>query len=372
MHGLGTSLIESGRKVPTSRIVLALLATAAAIYMYGQAHADGVAIVQHGVFGPDFRGTIWLADRAILHGLSPYPDPSKPIVGLPAVYLPPIFLATLPLGWLPFHVATWIWFGALVAAAVGILAVLGVRDPWCYALFVLSLPVEQSLALGNASIFVALGVALAWRFRDHPLLGPLALAATMTVKFFVWPLLVWLLIVRPRAAASTAIMFAGLTLAAWAAIGFRGFLDYPALMHAEGSHFAYAGVLFVPALIQLHLRVRLAAGVGILGSLALLGLAWARRSSELEVFTLALLASLVATTVAWPHYLVLMALPIVILYPRIALAWAWFPALWVATHLGAKPGEFGYSLIFCIFAILPAVVVLVSRRTARGASEVFA
>ena len=221
---------------------------------------------------------------------------------------------------------------------------------------------EQALVLGNASILVALGVALAWRFRERPLLGPLAVAATVTLKFWIWPLIVWLLIMRPRAGVWAAVMFGTLTLGAWAAIGFRGFLEYPALMHDEGSHFAYAGSLFVAALIQLHVRVRDAAATGVLGSLVLLGLAWVRRATEIEVFSLALLASLVGTTIGWPHYLVVMALPIVILYPRISPAWLWFPALWVTTHLGPQPGQFSYSLPFCLMAAVPVMIVFTSGR----------
>jgi hypothetical protein len=154
-------------------------------------------------------------------------------------------------------------------------------------------------------------------------------------------------------------MLPALTLTSWAVIGFRAFGEYPALIHAEASRYASSGVLFVPALTQLHLSVGVAATLGLLGSFAVLGFAWTRRTSEIEVFTLALLASLVGTTVGWPHYLVLMALPIVILYPRLALPWLWFPGLWVATHLGSNPGEFFYSLPFCIFAALPVMIVFI-------------
>jgi hypothetical protein len=344
----------------TRRTLLVVLAVAAALYMYGQAHADAVTINHNSGFGSDFRGTIWNADRAIRHGLSPYPPPSTILSRLPAVYLPPIFLATLPLAWVSFHIAVWVWFGCLLAAAFAVLALIGVRDPWCYALFALSLPIEQALVLGNASILVALGVALAWRFRERPILGPLAAAATVTIKFWIWPLLVWLLIVRPRAGLSAGIMFVALTLGAWGLIGFHGFLDYPALIHAEGSHFAYAGVLFVPALIQLHVMVRIAAALGVLGGVALLALAYARKSREIDVLSLALLASLVGTTVGWPHYLILMGIPIAIVYPTLALAWSWFPALWAATHLGAKPGQFAYSLAFCVVACVPVLIVFAS------------
>jgi Glycosyltransferase family 87 len=338
--------------------VTAVLATAAVVYMCVQAHGDGVAIARGG-FGSDFHGTIWNAGRAVLHGLSPYPDPSKPL-SVPTVYLPPILVATAPLAWLSLHAATWVWFALLLAAALGVLVALGVRDPWCYLLFSASLPVTQALVLGNASILVALGVALAWRFRDRPIGAPLAVAATVAVKFVFWPLIVWLLIVRPRAGIRSAAMLAALTLAAWAVIELHGLRRYPALIHAEGSHFAYQGSLLVAALVQAHVRIRYAAAAGVIGSLALLGLAWFRRAAELEVFSLALLASLVGTTVGWPHYLVVMAIPIVILYPRISWPWAWFPALWAATHLGAKPGQVTYSLIFCLFAALPVALVFVS------------
>jgi hypothetical protein len=371
MLGGCRSLRDAGKNVSTRRVLVALLATAAVIYMCRQAYSDGTAIASTNGLGSDFSGTIWTPDRAVVHGLSPYPDPSTPLAGVPAIYLPPIFLATIPLAWLSLHVAMWVWFACLLAAALGILVVLDVRDPWCYALFAASLPVEQTLVLGNASILVALGAACAWRWRERPLLGPLAVASTVAVKFWIWPLFVWLLIARPRAAGRAAVVFAALTLGAWTLIGFDGLRGYPALIHAEGSHFAGAGSLFVAALIQSHLRVRTAAGIGFLAGVLVLGLAWARRSTEIEVFSLALLAGLVATTVGWPHYLGLMAIPIIIVYPKLALAWLWFPALWIATHLGPKPGQATYSLPFCIFAVLPVVIVFASsRRTVAAATAI--
>lgn len=184
VRGHVTPLIEGGKKVSTSRSLLVVLAVAASAYMIEKSHADGLSIARLQGFGSDFGGTILNADSAIRHGLSPYPDPAKPLPGLPAVYLPPIFLATLPLTWFPLDLATWGWFCCLLSAGLGILWVLGVRDPWCYLLFTASLPIEQALVLGNASILVGLGVAFAWRFRDRRLLCPLAVAATMTIKFW--------------------------------------------------------------------------------------------------------------------------------------------------------------------------------------------
>ena len=50
---------------------------------------DFVINVRAGIFGADFRGTIWQAGRDILHGNSPYPVPNTAMLaraGNPAVY----------------------------------------------------------------------------------------------------------------------------------------------------------------------------------------------------------------------------------------------------------------------------------------------
>ena len=359
-------MFDAVARALSNRIVLAMLATGAAVYMYGQAHAHGVHLAGINGFGSDFHGTIWAPDRAILHGVSPYPSVSRPFVVEPAVYLPPIFLVTLPLGWLSLHAATWVWFGLLMASAIGVLAVLEVRDPWCYAFMLMSLPVVEALVLGNASILVSLGAALAWRFRHRPIGGPVAVAATVAVKFWLWPLVLWLFVLHPRSGVRAAIVLAVVTLGAWAAIGFDGLLSYPALLHTEAQLYVREGVLFIATLVQLNVAVKVAAAAGFLGGLVLLGAAWIRRSSEIESFALALLASLVATPVAWPHYLALMAVPIAILWRKIALAWAWFPSLWVAIHVGRhfQPDSrpVGHTLALSLFAALPVVMVIAVGR----------
>jgi hypothetical protein len=355
-------------RLRSARSILVVLAAGAALYMYWRAHADGVDLASGNGFGSDFVGTIWRPDHAILHGRSPYPSPHA-LGAVPAVYLPPIYLVTLPLGALPVHLATWIWFAVLVAAAVGAIAVLGVVDPWCHALWILSLPVAESLALGNASILVVLGVALAWRFRDHPYAGPLAAVAAVSIKTWLWPLVLWLLLVRPRSGLRAAILGPAIVLCAWAAIGFHGLLDYPALTHAEAQRFVHGGVLYVSALVQLGVPVVPAAAMGFVAGLALLAFAAARRRSELESLSIALLAALVATPIAWPHYLVLAVIPIAIVSRRLSPVWFFFPALWLAVEL-ARPHDspVGQSLALCLFAALPAAALLARAQLMRPAA----
>jgi hypothetical protein len=351
--------------VLTSRAVLVALAILAAIYMARETHIEWSKLAGANGFGSDFHGTIWEPDRAVLHGRSPYPSPDA-LPTVPAIYSPTIYLATLPLGGLTVHVATWAWFVVLAALAVGTLAVLGVRDPWCYVLAVLSLPVVDALVLGNASIAIAFLVALAWRYRDHPVLAPVAVASAVSIKSWLWPLLVWLLILRVRAGVRAALILTTGVLVAWAAIGFRGLLDYPRLLHEEASRYVHGGTLFVSALVQLDVPVKIAAAAGIAGALALLAVAAFGSSDEVEAFSLALLAGLVATPVSWPHYLLLMGIPIAILWPSLSLAWLWFPALWLGRHLASEWwSQAGASVALCVLATIPVLLVAARSRRLR-------
>ena len=244
-------------------------------------------------------------------------------------------------------------------------ALVGVRDPFCYALWMLSLPVVDSLMLGNASLLIALGCALVWRYRDRPTAAAIAAAGVVVLKFWIWPLLVWLLITRPRSGIRAVAIAGSATIVAWAVIGFRGLTAYPGLMHTEAQRFARIGVLFVASLIQLDVPIKLAAAAGVVAGVALLGAAYSRRANDLDSFALALLAALVATPVAWPHYLVLPALTLMIARPALSLAWAWFPALWFAFDLAQQHGLAGQPLALSLFAV--RVLVSVSHRL-RGSS----
>jgi hypothetical protein len=343
--------------------------TVAAFYMFRHARADGTHLGHVLGFGSDFRGTIWLPDRNILHGISPYPSPSH-LPRLPSVYLPPIFLATLPLGLLPFHVAVWLWAGLLMAAGVATPAVLGVRDPWCYALWIPSYPLVAALPLGNASILLALLLALAWRFRDRALLGPIFVAASVALKTWLWPLLVWYVAVRRRSGLTAIGILAGVTLASWAAIRFDGLLDYSALMHAEGRAFVHGGVLLVALLVQFNVGVYIAAAAGLALGLAVLALAVGRRRDELGSFALAVLAALLATPVSWPHYVLLASVPIVAAWPYLSAPWAWFPLLWAAM-LAVRPYDNPVkpSIVLTLFTVLATALVAARNQLHVGATR---
>jgi hypothetical protein len=224
----------------------------------------------------------------------------------------------------------------------------------------------DALILGNASVIVAFLAALAWRYRNRRWLGPLAVASAVSIKSWLWPLLVWLLILRVRAGLRSAVILGVAVLVSWAVIGFHGILHYPRLLHDEGRSFVHGGTLFVSALVQLDVPVRLAAATGVAGALILLAIAAYRRSDEVESFSLALLAALVATPVGWPHYLILMGIPIAILSPSLSAAWLWFPALWLGRYLATEEWrQVGGSVELCVFATLPVVFIALRSRPLR-------
>ncbi len=92
------------------RLPLVAIGAVAALYTIREAFIQGRRLAAANGFGSDFGGTIWSPDRAVLHWVSPYPV-GHVLPAAPAIYPPPIYLATLPLGWLSLHVATWVWFG---------------------------------------------------------------------------------------------------------------------------------------------------------------------------------------------------------------------------------------------------------------------
>ena len=74
-------------------------------------------------------------------------------------------------------------------------------------------------------------LALAWRYRDRTRIVVPVLAAVISFKLFLWPLVVWLAATgRARSAAATLVVAAAGTVGAWAVLGFAGFREYPELL----------------------------------------------------------------------------------------------------------------------------------------------
>ncbi|HEX8976532.1 MAG TPA: glycosyltransferase family 87 protein [Solirubrobacteraceae bacterium] len=291
----------------------------------------------------DFRGGLYNAGVAILHGRTPYRPgflahqaallhAGHLAIGETAThsFSIPVYPAlanvlVVPFSALPFWVAGLIYTLLSAAAMVVGIRLLGVRDRRCLALVVISWPFLFGAFLGAIGPFLVLGAGAAWRWRDR--IGPpaLALATIIAVKIFPWTLAVWLLITR-RYRALAACTAAGilLTFGAWALIGFDGLARYPQMLSNMSFIQEDRSVSIVGVLVIAGVSSTVATAVAMLLGAGILILAWRLRhgpDGDRRAFGLAVLAALTATPIVWEHYMVLLFIPIALASPRFSAAW---------------------------------------------------
>ena len=322
------------------------------------------AVVPRDALGLDFREAFWPAAHAVLHGNDPYPALDSPALAERMAYAyPPIVAIVLaPFGLLPVGMATAIAMLATVAALVGALWVMGVRDWRCYGASLASPVVLVCIQTAALSAVLALAVALAWRHRARGLATPLLIAAMIAAKLFLWPLLVWLAIVRgTRCAVLTGLAAVGVIVAPWLA-GFPGAREYlPLLSKLTELEGAYA---YTPRSLALSLgaasRVAeacaIAAGaIAIAAAVAIRG----RVDADRRALALTLLAALLLSPIVWLHYLVVLLPPMALASRRLSPIWLVPCGLWLAaggTWTGPSSIQISVSLV-----VMVLVAVLVVR-----------
>lgn len=304
------------------------------------------------------------AGERVLDGVSPFPPVDHPVLRQNAAYVYPPFAAFLFVPLTPLSESGLQVVGVLgsLAALLGAIWLLGVRDLRCYAAFALWPPTILAWQNSNLSVLVVLACALAWRFRDSWQRAGVAMAVGIALKVLLWPLIVWFLATRRLWAAALAVSFtAEVILLSWAAIDFRGFLTYPALLErlTELETADTPGVSIFSAALELG-APSLVAHVFALGIGALLlagSVLFARKGDDRGSFTFALVAVLAFTPIVWLHYLTLLAVPIAIYRPRLSVAWAIPLAFW----LYAMPGwPFELRQLFAVLIVALVVHTIVS------------
>jgi alpha-1,2-mannosyltransferase len=280
-----------------------------------------------GLWGFDFHGGVWAAGRDVLAGRSPYaaPDPAKLLLQGNA-YIPPPLLAFLcsPLALLPFVPAVVLFGVACTGALVLALRVVGVRDWRAYGLALTSFPFVASLGMGQPDGLLALGVALAWRYRSS-WRGAAALGIVVALKLLAWPLLLWLVLTRRfREAAVASAVAAGGILGSWSLIGFAGLAQYGRLLDADATAFAVRSHSVVAAALRLGASQHAARLVAVLVAAAVAGVVVRLgRDRDLALFTAALVFGLLTSPIMWTHYVVALYVPLAVAYRR--------PEVWLLT-----------------------------------------
>lgn len=344
----------------------------------------------------DFRGGLWDAGRDVLQGHDPYRlqflahQVELMRRGLPAIgrseqsafsvplYPAPANLAVVPLSLLPFGIAGVLYTFLSLAAFVGGLRLLGVRDWRCVIVAVGSYPFLYGLMLGSIGPWLVLGSAIAWQFRDRAWVAGLTVAGVVVVKIFPWPLAVWLLITRRyRALAIAVASGVVITLGAWLIVGIRTLATYPRML--SDATLLQQGRATSPAAIMLALGASpaLADALTVVVAVALLGLAWfegRHRGATRQAFALGIIAALLSTPIVWQHYMVLLFVPIALLRPRLSPIWfvpLASPVILELTRL-VKPwahSSLRQTIMWVAIEILLVIWVETTRRADRKAES---
>ena len=287
--------------------------------------------VQDDTIGFDFEGTLWNPAKALLDGLSPYPDAvaSAVEIGNPALYPPLQMLLVTPLTLLPWWLGLTLWTGVLVAGMALALYALEVRDLRCYALAFVSAPVVGDVIIGNATLLLVPLVALAWRWRGQAVRCGVVLGLAIASKLLIWPLLLWLLGSRRyRAFGVAALVACAGILVPWAAIGFDGLTAYPDLLRVASEVYGVHSYSVSTMLSALHVgdttAIRAAFATGL--ALGVLAFVAGRRNLDEISISLAVLGAILGSPIVWEYNYALLFVPIAIARPR-------FSALWVAPLL---------------------------------------
>jgi hypothetical protein len=312
----------------------------------------------------DFHATIWQPAWDVLNGVAPYANPHLPGFVPETVYPPFAFLPALPLAWLNLETATAVFQVILVVAGVGTLLALGVRDPRCHLLWLLTPLMLVPIASVDATPLIFVCAALLWRWRDRPLLAAAALTAGIALKLLLAPLWLWLVLTRRfRAAAYVAIGAPLAILVPWGLLAFNGLLDYPTTLRIDARLWGADGAFIQALARQAGLSSAAALVVGALVAALLVG--FACRSSELLAFALVSASALALSPLGWFYYAGILIVPLAVRYPRYARPWLVLNAFWISWYYS----PIAYKTIQLSVATIAAVAWLIAVAFPRRAGR---
>lgn len=316
-----------------------------------------VKVIRENAFATDFRYAFWPAGRHVLQGTSPFPH----IIDfdrLPFVYPAPAAVVFAPFAELPRPLAEALFTLLLAGAVVVALRLCRVRDPRCFVLAFLWAPVFSALQTANLTLVLALGLAAVWRLERRPVAAAVVAACLVSLKVFLWPVVIWLAVRRGARPLVTAIVVTpAVLIASWATIGFAGLRQYPHLMGLISRVEGPRSYSFVALGMRLGfgqgLATALAFGIGlaVLAAAAVL----ARRDADgRRSFALTVVAILLCTPVIWLHYFALLLVAIAVMWPRLGAVWFFPLLLWPCPVMLQGPT---FWALVPLFVFLAGVVV---------------
>ena len=332
------------------------------------------------------------AGQALLDG---EPLGHDPLTGLPFTYPPFAALAMVPYAMVPGWAAAALCSGASVAALAVVvrLVLTGLGQPapgWAVAGLTIGAvalePVWQNLSFGQVNLLL-MALVLADMLRPERRWSGVLLGVAVGIKLTPVVFVVLLVLIGRRAMAGRALASFALTVAVGvlvapgASAGYWGerLVDAsrvgpPALAHNQSAYGALTRLLDHEPPPSLWLAV-----AGVLSTAALVvGARWWRRGDPLLGTSLAALAMLVASPIAWSHHWV-WAVPVVLaLWPHsraiamgVAAVFVARPFVWLpygeGRELGWSPLEHvaGNAYLWCALAVVGWAATHAASATAK-------
>jgi hypothetical protein len=271
----------------------------------------------------DFHYELYPQAHAVVNGGDAYPAPDADLSdGSNAIWPMAAVLPATPLTALSAEAADWVATALMLIAFVATLWVLEVRDWRIYGVALLWPPVIDAYQTANLTLPLALLVALVWRYRDRRFVAGLLLGLALALKFFLWPVAVWLVAAGRRTAAGVSVLVGAASLLLL--VPFISIPDYVRLVRNLSDTFD--GQSYTPYALLLDLGAPSAAARAVTLALgaAVLALAWRRRSLGLAIG-----AALVLSPIVWRHFFALLLVPLALARPRLDVAWAIPLAFWL-------------------------------------------
>lgn len=353
-EGLQLNVLPVSRTVSTESLRLALHRMAPALLTLGVPITLVALLHDAHVYSWDFRA-FYDAGGDYLRGHSPYGSSELAALTTQRNFVYPLPVAALfaPLSLLPFTIAA----GGFVLLSGGLLGaalhIVGVRDWRCYAAVMLGLPTLTGMLLGTMSPLLAFLLALLWRYRKSDAAAPWILAAAVLTKLFLWPLaIVFLATGRLRVVLRAAAISLAALLLSTVPVGITTLDRYPSVLRAVSNFEAPFGYSIFSLGNSFGLPHGAAIGGAALigGALLMAALRAGRSGHEVHAFRAAVAASLALSPLVWPHYLILLFVPLAIERPRFSPSW--IALAWVGLN--------GFYLEDWLKPVTVAIVVLAS------------
>ncbi len=298
----------------------------------------------------DFHHEIYPQAKQMLEGHNPYPPPDfDPTVGANYIWPPLVAYLVAPLTVLPLGVADVVMLVLGLACIAASLWIVGLRDWRVYGLVAMWPQIAGEMRVSHLTAPICLLLALAWRSRDRPLRPGALVGFATAMKFFVWPLGLWLASRRRYGAALLAAGIAGASLVLL--LPYVSIDDYARSLLQLGRGFDQDSYTLFGLLVQSGASETAGRVAMWACGLLLLAATWRYRS-----FTLAIAAALTISPIVWLDYFALAAVPLAIARPR--LSWVWFLPLatWGLRGAGLHIGDpWDIARLFVVFTVVFAV-----------------